>query len=94
MGSPFQHRELSPPNIHGVVSFVFATTGERDSRTYEEHEEGMICRVLLDERLYWLADYSVPEWKELGGGGSINLDGGEADTTYYAATVDGGNAVN
>ncbi len=63
----FQHYNLSPGNIHGIVNWEFADLAERDAEVVTEQDLNKVCKVGAGT-LFWLSSVSPVTWSEMGGG--------------------------
>lgn len=84
-----RHADLSPGNIHRIHQWAVADNTARDALVVGSRDVGKVCKV--GASLYWLSSVSPNVWSEMGGGGTGNIDGGTAVTTYETITnLDGG----
>ena len=66
--SQFQHKNLSPGNIHGIVNWVVADLAARDALVVNADDIGKVVKVGA-ATLYWLSSVTPVTWSEMGGGG-------------------------
>lgn len=93
----FQHKNLSPGNIHGIVNWVVVDLAARDALVVTAEDIGKVVKVGA-ATLYWLSSVTPVTWSEMGGGGGTVpsgtggiFDGGSRFET--GSLYDGGNRV-